>query len=53
MNYESPKIIDRGTLRDLTAGCIGTNAPDLLNPTDPEGFPDNSPGFGEPGFCEP
>ncbi len=53
MGYEKPRITDHGDLAELTAGCIGTNAPDLLNPTDPEGFPDNSPGFGDPGFCEP
>ena len=53
MGYEKPRITDHGDLAELTAGCIGVGAPDLLNPTDPEGFPDNSPGFGEPGFCEP
>jgi hypothetical protein len=51
--YEPPVVRDHGTLVDLTAGCIGTNAPDVMNPTDPEGFPDNSPAFGDPSFCEP
>src|SRR5688572_913633 len=53
MTYEPPGITDHGDLAELTAGCIGTNAPDLMNPADPEGFPDNSPGFGDPSFCEP
>jgi hypothetical protein len=51
--YEHPSISDHGSLVELTAGCIGTNAPDVMNPTDPEGFPDNSPAFGDPDFCEP
>jgi hypothetical protein len=51
--YERPRISDHGTLVELTAGCIGTDAPDVMNPTDPEGFPDNSPAFGDPSFCEP
>jgi hypothetical protein len=52
MPYERPEITDHGDLRELTAGCIGTNSPDVMNPTDPEGFPDNSPAFGDPNFCE-
>jgi hypothetical protein len=52
VSYEKPEITDHGDLADLTAGCIGTNEPDLMNPTDPEGFPDNSPAFGDPSFCE-
>jgi hypothetical protein len=52
LGYAKPGITDRGDLTELTAGCIGTNAPDVLNPTDPEGFPDNSPAFGDPQFCE-
>lgn len=54
MGYQKPRITDHGDLAELTAGCIGVNAPDLLNPTDPEGFPDNSAAFNDPGsFCEP
>lgn len=52
MAYVRPEITDHGDLRELTAGCLGTDAPDLLNPTDTEGFPDNSPAFGDPSFCE-
>jgi hypothetical protein len=52
LGYEKPLITDHGDLAAVTAGCIGTDAPDLLNPTDPEGFPDNSPAFGDPSFCE-
>jgi hypothetical protein len=52
VDYEKPSITDHGDLADLTAGCLGTNAPDLMNPADPEGFPDNSPAFGDPSFCE-
>jgi hypothetical protein len=52
MDYEKPRLVDHGDLAELTAGCIGTNSPDVLNPTDPEGFPDTSPAFGDPSFCE-
>jgi hypothetical protein len=53
VDYEKPSITDHGDLADLTAGCLGTVSPDLMNPTDPEGFPDNGPASGDPSFCEP
>jgi hypothetical protein len=49
-DYERPTVVDYGDLVTMTAGCIGTGAPDAAFPAD-AAFPDNSPAFGDPGFC--
>jgi hypothetical protein len=52
MKYDAPSISDLGDLTKLTAGCLGGGPPDAAMPTDPQGYPDQSPAFGDPGFCE-
>jgi hypothetical protein len=50
--YTRPEISDYGTLSELTAGCLGAGAPDAGYPGDIDAFPDMSPAFGDPAFCD-
>ena len=47
MKYETPTIVDMGSLVDITAGCVGGVPDDSLVGADTETFPADS-GL----FCE-
>ena len=50
MHYEQPKIIDKGTLRELTAACQGFGGEDGAT-KDKDPFTSEFPDFSDPGFC--